>query len=77
MNKVKITRKQKLAMYIQKYGLKRMFKIDNKHITIRIMKEWQMRYINMKRTITSLELDCILITQINISKKLSLRRCTH
>ena len=31
MNKVKITRKQKLAMYIQKYGLKRMFKIDNKH----------------------------------------------
>ena len=31
MNKVKISRKQKLAMYMQKYGLKRMFKIDGKH----------------------------------------------
>ena len=31
MNKIKITRKQKLSMYMQKYGLKRMFKRDDKH----------------------------------------------
>ena len=31
MNIFKITRKQTLALYLQKHGLKRMFKIDGKH----------------------------------------------
>ena len=31
MNIFKISRKQTLALYLQKYGLKRMFKRDGKH----------------------------------------------